>query len=160
MRASIFTTACIAVLGFTFAAAAPVGAETLGMWTLDSEPTFCSIGTVQDGNKFLMMTTKSGASGVMIVPADQSLITVGTDYPLKVSLKGSPEFDTSGNAGEFGGFKVIYLKLKGDKIAAGEPDGFQFRASLNDTVIFDKDMRGSHDAFAAFVSCSQAFGAS
>ncbi len=159
MRLSMIKAACAVVLGFVFTAGAPASAETMGMWDYQSAKTFCSIGTAQDGNKFLMMTTKSGASGVMIVPADQSLITVGTDYTLMISLKGSPEFETSGNAGEFGGAKVLYLKIKGNKIAAGEPDGFQFHSSLNGTVIFDKDMRGSTDAFAAFVSCSQAFGA-
>ena len=145
-------TAAILCLAVTAVQAAP------GDWVADSGATYCSLGTKQkDGAMFIMMTTSSGASGLMIKPADQSLITTGTAYPLKVNINGSSDIDTTANAGDFGGVKVLHVKLNAAAIAAGEADGFAFRASLNGTVLFDKDLHGARNEFAAFVACSKKF---
>ena len=140
-------------------AIAPLQAQTTtGDWVVTSEKGFCSAGTKQkDGTMFILMTTSSGASGLMIKPADQSLITTGKAYPLKVSINNTGDADTTANAGDFGGGKVLHIKLNAAAIAAGEADGFAFRVKLNDTVLFDKDLHGSHDAFASFVACSKKF---
>ena len=147
--------ACAALAGATAAKADTP--PKIGMWNYAEVATFCSIGTTANGSALILMTSKSGASGVMLKPADQSAIVAGTDYPLKVSMNGSADFDITANAGEFGGAKVLFLPIKGNKIAAGEADGFALRASLNGAVLFDKDMHGSHDAFAAFVACGAKF---
>lgn len=142
-------------------AVAPLQAQTSsGDWVVSSEKNFCSAGTKQkDGTMFILMTTSRGASGLMIKPADQSLIATGKEYPLKVSINGSSDIDTNANAGDFGGVKVLHIKLNAARIAAGEADGFAFRVSLDGKILFDKDLHGSHDAFAQFVECSKKFGA-
>ena len=138
----------------------PVQATASGDWVAASDKTYCSLGTKQkDGGMFIMLTTSSGASGLMIKPADQSLIATGADYPLKVNINNSSDIDTTANAGEFGGVKVLHIKLNAARIAAGEADGFAFRVSLNGKVLFDKDLHGAHDEFAQFVECSKKFGA-
>lgn len=153
------TTASAFAALLSIAALPPAQAAPGDDWVVDSNTSYCSIGTKQDGAFFILMTTSSGASGLMIKPADQSLITAGTDYKLKININGSADIGTTANAGDFGGVKVLHIELNGAKIAAGEPDGFAFRVRLGDTIVFDKDMHGSHDAFAAFVACSKKFGA-
>jgi hypothetical protein len=152
------TTAALLASVIALTAITPAQATTPGDWVASSEKNFCSLGTKQkDGGMFIMMTTSSGASGIMIKPADQSLITSGTDYPIKVSINNSSDHDVTANAGDFGGVKVLHIKLNAAAIAAGEADGFAFRVSLGGTVVFDKDLHGAHDEFAAFVACSKQF---
>jgi len=160
MTYSLARTAAIAFAALSITAQTPARATAPdGDWVVESNASFCSIGTKQNGALFIMMTTSSGASGLMIKPVDQSLIATGTDYKLKVSINNSADIDTTASAGDFGGVKVLHIRVNGAKIAAGEADGFAFRVKLGDTVVFDKDMHGSHDAFAAFVECSKKFGA-
>lgn len=159
MNHPLARTAAIAFASFAIMAQIPAQAAPDGDWVVDSNANYCTIGTKQNGALFIMMTTSSGASGMMIKPFDQSLITTGTDYKLKVSMNGSDDIETTASAGDFGGVKVLHIGVSGVKIATGEPDGFAFRVTLGKTIIFDKDMRGSHDEFAAFVACSKKFGA-
>jgi hypothetical protein len=156
MKALLTRFAAAAIL---CSAIAPLQAQTANSdWVVTSEKNFCSAGTKQkDGTMFILMTTSSGASGLMIKPADQSLITSGKDYPLKVSINGSSDIETTANAGDFGGVKVLHIKLNGARIAAGEADGFAFRVSLDGKVLFDKDLHGAHNEFAQFVECSNKF---
>lgn len=138
----------------------PVQARAPGEWVASSENNYCSLGTRQnDGAMFIMLTTRSGASELMIKPADQSLIMAGTNYPLKVNINKSPDIDTIARAGDFGGVTVLHIKVSAARIAAGEADGFAFRVSLNGTVLFDKDLHGARNEFAEFVACSKKFGA-
>lgn len=141
----------------TLATYGPVSAKPIGNWDFQSSGAFCSIGTNQNGGALVMMTTKSGASGMMVIPADQTAIVADHDYPLKISLEGSPDASTTASTGAFGGSKVLYLKINAAGIAADAADGFALRVKLNDAPIFDKNMHGSRDAFAAFIACSKAF---
>ena len=120
---------------------------------------FCSIGTKQNGAMLLMVTSSSGANGMMVVPADQSSITVGSEYKIKLSIAGHDLPEKTVNSGLFGGRKVLHIAIKAAKIAADMPDGFSFRVMMNDKVVFDMDNSGSRDAFAAYVACSKKFGA-
>ena len=137
----------------------PVQAETIGDWQVEAADTLCSAGTSQNGASMILITSKSGASGIMIKPADQGALEIGAAYKLQVSLNGSSDHEMTSNATKFGGVKVLILEIPGAKIAAGEADGFAMRVKMKDAVLFDKDMHGAHDAFAAFVACSKKFGA-
>lgn len=136
---------------------APARAETIGDWTVDSASTVCSAGTSQNGASMILITSKSGASGILIKPASQDAIELGTSYKLQISLNGQQDHDLTSSAIKFGGAKVLILELPGAKIAAGEADGFTMRVKMNGAVLFEKDMHGAHDAFAAFVACSKKF---
>lgn len=133
----------------------PASANLVGNWDFESSAKLCSIGTTGSTGKLLLMYTASGASGIMVIPDDQASITPGQDYPLKVSLEGSADHDMTGSAVKFGGAKVLLLDIKAAGLAADASDGFAMRVKLNDKVVFDKDMHGSKDAFAAFVTCTK-----
>ena len=141
----------------SLAAIAPAKATAMGEWDFLSSDKSCSIVTRSDAGLLVMMTTKSGASGMMVAPVDEALISSASSYPLKVKINGMDDIDMTGETGEFGGSKIIYLPIKAAAIAAGEADGFALRVKLNDAVLFDKDMHGSNQAFAAFAACSKAF---
>ena len=134
---------------------APAHANAIGSWDFESSPKLCSIGTTGSTGKLLLMYTASGASGIMVVPDDQTSITPDSDYPLKVSIEGSADHDMTGSAVKFGGSKVLLLDIKAAGLATDAADGFAFRVKLSDKVVFDKDMHGSKDAFAAFVACTK-----
>ena len=105
-----------------------------------------------------MMYSASGASGVLVIPDDQNSISPDHDYPVKINLNtsnGASDFDMTGSAMNFGGSKVLLIEIKAAAIAAGQADGFALRVNMNDKVVFDKDMHGSKDAFAAFVACTK-----
>ena len=139
----------------TFAAVTPASANLIGNWDFESTAKLCSIGTTGSSGKLLLMYTASGASGLMVVPDDQASITADKDYPLKVSIEGSADHDMNGSAVKFGGSKVLLLDIKAAGLAADAADGFALRVKLNDKIVFDKDMHGSKDAFAAFVACTK-----
>jgi hypothetical protein len=133
----------------------PESSKSIGAWEYESGEKYCTIGTKGLSGMLLMMSTNTGTSGMIVVPSDQSLITPDNQYPLKISLEGSPEADMTGSAGTFGGSKVLYIKINAAGIAGDASDGFSMRVKLNGAVVFDKDMHGSKDAFAAFVACSK-----
>ena len=137
----------------------PLHADTIGEWSVESGSTVCSAGTSNNGASMILITSKSGASGILIKPASQDAIELGTSYKLQISLNGEGDRDLTSSAIKFGGAKVLILEIPGAKIAAGEADGFAMRVKMNGTVLFEKDMHGAHDAFAAFVACSKNFGA-
>ena len=143
---------CAAIIGF-----APASAKPIGNWDFQSSDGFCSIGTNQNGGTLIMITTKSGLSVIMVIPADQAAITVGKSYPLKVSLEGLADAGTNASALEFGGSKVLVIDIDAAGLAAAAPDGLALRVKLNDVPVFDKNMHGSSEAFAAYVACSKAF---
>lgn len=136
-------------------ALAPANANPIGNWDFQSSATTCSIGTRGAPGKLIMLYTSSGSSGFLVVPDDQSSIAADHDYPLKVSLEGSSEVNMTGSALNFGGSKVLVLDVKAAGLAAEASDGFSFRVKMNGAVVFDKDMHGSKDAFAAFVACTK-----
>ena len=140
----------------SLAAFAPAKATDIGEWDFLPGDSSCSIITRAPQGLLVMMTTKSGANGVMVVPVDDSKIQTKGDYPLKVTINAMDETDMTGDEGEFAGSKVLYLPIKALAIAQGEADGFALRVKLNGAVLFDKDMHGSKDAFAAYVRCSKA----
>jgi hypothetical protein len=149
---------CTAAALATFASIAaltPASANLIGNWDFESSAKLCSIGTTGSTGKLIMMYTASGASGMLVVPDDQASITPDSDYPLKISLEGSADRDMTGSAIKFGGSKVLLLDIKAAGLAADAADGFAMRVKLNDKVVFDKDMHGSKDAFAAFVACTK-----
>ena len=47
-------------------------AETMGKWGYVSTDAVCSLTTDQGGAKLIMLTSKSGATGILAMPADQS----------------------------------------------------------------------------------------
>ena len=141
----------------SLAAVAPAKATAMGEWDFLSSDSACSIVTRSDAGLLVMMTTKIGASGMMVAPVDEALISSASNYPLKIKINGMDDIDMTGETGEFGGSKVIYLGIKAVAIAAGEADGFALRVKLGNSVLFDKDMHGSKQAFAAFAACSKAF---
>lgn len=146
--------------GVTVAALGPAAASPIGAWDYQSTAKVCSIGTTGSPGKLIMMSTASGADGVLVVPDDQSLISPDHDYPLKVTLNtsfGPSEFDMAGSAITFGGAKVLVVQIKAGVITAAEPDGFALHIKMNDKVLFDKDMHGSKAAFTAFLNCSKTF---
>lgn len=146
---------CALAAGVTVTALAPAMANPIGAWDYQSSAKTCSIGTTGTPGKLIMLYTSSGSSGFLVVPDDQSSITADHDYPLKVSLEGSPDMDMTGSALNFGGSKVLVLDVKAAGLAAEASDGFSFRVKMNGAVVFDKDMHGSKDAFAAFVACTK-----
>lgn len=150
-RYAAFASAFVGLL----ANAAPANAETIGNWDFVKGATACSIGIKGSPGKLIMLYTKSGSSGMLVVPDDQSSIAAGQDYPVKISLNGSPDRDMTASAIKFGGANVLLIEIKAAAIAAGEADGFAMRVKLNDSVVFDKDMHGSKDVFAAFVGCTK-----
>lgn len=137
----------------------PIAAETIGDWQVEAASTMCSAGTSANGASMILLTSKSGATGIMVKPADQHAITVGADYPIQLSLNGQAARDLTVPAIRFGGASVLLLPIPGAKIAAGEADGFAMKVTLNGAILFDKDMHGAHAAFASFVACSKTFGA-
>ena len=137
----------------------PLQAETIGEWSVESASTVCSAGTSKDGASMILITSKGGASGILIKPASQDAISLGTSYKLQISFNGEGDHDLTSSAINFGGAKVLILEIPGAKIAAGEADGFSMRVKMNGMVLFEKDMHGARDAFAAFVACSKKFGA-
>ena len=141
--------------GAAFAAVTPASANLIGAWNYDATPTLCSIGTKGNTGKLIMLYTASGASGMLIVPDDQSSITPDQDYPLKFSLEGSAESNMHGSAIKFGGSNVLLVDIKVAGLAAAAGDGFALRVKMNDKPVFDKDMHGSKDAFEAFVACTK-----
>lgn len=149
----------VVTAGVALGSIAPANAETLGKWNYDSPASFCSIGTKQNGAMLLMVTSSSGANGMMVIPADQNSITVGSEYKIKLSIAGHDLPEKTVNSGLFGGHKVLHIAIKAAKIAADMPDGFPFRVVMNDKVVFDMDGSASHEAFAAYVACSKKFGA-
>lgn len=140
------------------ALAASANAETMGKWSYDAKGSYCSIGTNQGGAKLIMMTTKSGASGMMVVPADQNSIDANSQYKIVMAIAGTELPEKSVDSGEFGGAKVLHIPIKAARIANDMPDGLTFGVKMNDKVIFYMDQTESHDAFAAFVACSKSFG--
>ena len=147
-----------AIIGFASAPlVAPAHAKTIGDWQVEATDSFCSEGTNKDGASAIFLTAKTGSNGILIKPADQSTITTGTDYKLQISLNGESDVTSTAGTVSFGGAKVLVLKIPATAIAAGEADGFAMRVKLNDRVLFDKDMHGARDAFAAFVACSKKF---
>jgi hypothetical protein len=142
--------ACASLVALT-----PASAGMVGAWDYESSAKSCSIGTKGSTGKMIMLYTASGASGMLVVPDDQSSISPDHDYPIKFSINGSADSDLNASAIKFGGATVLLIEIKAAAIAAGEADGFAMRVKLNDTVVFDKDMHGSKDAFAAFVACTK-----
>ena len=138
-----------------FAALTPASADMIGAWNYDATAKLCSIGTKGNTGKLIMMYTASGASGFLVVPDDQSAITPDHNYPLKVSIEGSADNNMTGEAIKFGGANVLLLSIKAAGLAADATDGFSFRVKLDDKVVYEKDMHGSKDAFAAFVACTK-----
>ena len=138
-----------------FAAITPASANMIGAWNYDSTPSLCSIGTKGNTGKLIMLYTASGASGMLLVPDDQGSITPNQDYPLKISLEGSAESNMRGSAIKFGGSNVLLVDIKVAGLASDAADGFAMRVKMNDKPVFDKDMHGSKDAFAAFVACTK-----
>ena len=141
----------------SLAAVVPAHATDMGAWEFLSNADSCSIVTRSDAGLLVMMTTKSGASGMFVAPIDDTQIKAKGSYQLKVAINAMADIDMEASEGEFGGSKVLYLPIKSTAIAVGEADGFSLRVKLNDKVLFDKDMHGSKQAFAAFVACSKAF---
>ncbi len=139
----------------SFAASTPASASQIGAWDYEPSAKSCSIGTSGSPGKMIMLYTASGASGMLVVPDDQSSISPDHDYPVKISLNGSADRDMTASAIKFGGANVLLIEIKAAAIAAGETDGFAMRVKMNDKVVFDKDMHGSKDAFAAFVGCTK-----
>jgi hypothetical protein len=139
--------------------AMPAFAATIGDWQVEDASTLCSAGTSQNGASMILMTSKSGANGILIKPADQGAIAVGSGYKLQLSFNGSSDREIAASGMKFGGAKVLIIDMPAVKMAAGEADGFALRVKLGGTVLFDKDMHGARDAFAAYVACSKKFGA-
>jgi hypothetical protein len=134
--------------------AASAYAEALGKWSYESKPSFCSISTKQNPGSIIMMTTKSGASGIMIVPDVQDEISIGGQYKIVMSINGTDLPERAVEAGEFGGVKVLHIPLKATRLAADMPDGLAFRVKMNGKVIFDMDKSDSRSALEAYVKCS------
>ncbi len=157
MKNSSIVHCTIAVLAASaaFVAITPASANMIGAWNYDSTPTLCSIGTKGNTGKMIMLYTASGASGMLVVPDDQSSLSPGHDYPVKISINGSADSALTSSAIKFGGATVLLVEIKVAGIAAGEADGFAMRVKMNDKPVFDKDMHGSKDAFAAFVGCTK-----
>ncbi len=156
--AALATCASLAPLTAASAKANAGDSRSIGAWEFQSGAKYCTIATTGSPGKLIMMSTDSGANGVLVIPDDQSSISPDHNYPVKVNLNtshGSSDFDMTGSAMEFGGSKVLLLQMKAAAIAAGEADGFALRVNMNDKVVFDKDMHGSKDAFAAFVACTK-----
>lgn len=152
--------ACASITASTPASAkAPAGeSRSIGAWEFQSGAKYCTIATTGSPGKVIMMYTDSGASGVLVIPDDQSSISPDHSYPVKINLNtsnGSSDFDMNGSAMNFGGSKVLLIEIKAAAIAAGEADGFALRVNMNDKVVFNKDMHGSKDAFWAFVECTK-----
>lgn len=146
---------CTVIAGGLLTALAPAAASPIGTWDYQSSSSICSIGTAGSPGKLIMIYTVSGASGFIVVPADQSSIAADHDYPLKVSIEGSADRDMTASAMKFGDATVLLLDIKAAGIAADAADGFALRVKLNDKVVYEKDMHGSKEAFAAFVACSK-----
>ena len=146
---------CTIAASVMLTAIAPAMANPIGAWDYQSIANVCSLGTAGNPGKFIMLYTASGASGFLVVPADQTSITADHDYPLKISIDGSADLDTTSSAIKFGGATVLLINIKATKIAADFADGLALRVKLDDKVVFDKDMHGSKDAFAAFVGCTK-----
>ena len=155
--AALATCASLTTLTAASAKAHPVDSRSIGAWEFQSSAKYCTIATTGSPGKLIMMSTDSGANGVLVIPDDQSSISPDHSYPVKINLNtrhGSSDFDMTGSAMNFGGSKVLLIEMKAAAIAAGEPDGFALRVNMNDKVVYDKDMHGSKDAFAAFVGCT------
>ncbi len=142
--------ACVSVAALT-----PASATLIGSWDFQSSAKLCSIGTKGSTGKLIMLYTASGSSGILVVPDDQSSITADHDYPLKVSIEGSPDADMTSSALNFGGSNVLILNVKAAGLAADAVDGFSLSVKMNGAPVFEKDMHGSKDAFAAFVACTK-----
>ena len=157
MKNSSFLRCTVTALaaGAAFAAVTPASANLIGAWNYDATPKLCSIGTKGNTGKLIMMYTSSGASGMLLVPDDQASITPDQDYPLKISIEGSAGSNMHGSAIKFGGSNVLLLDIKVAGLAVDAADGFALRVRMNDKPVFDKDMHGSKDAFAAFVACTK-----
>ena len=134
-------------------------AETMGKWSYISADTVCSLTTDQGGAKLIMLTSKSGATGILTMPADQSALVTGHDYKITISIDGTELPESSASAIEFGGAKVLYIAFKAAAFARDMPDGVAFRVKMGGKVVFDMDNSNSHDAFAAYAACSKKFGA-
>lgn len=134
-------------------------AETMGKWGYTSTDAVCSLTTDQGGAKLIMLTSKSGATGILAVPADQSALVTGHDYKITISIDGAELPESSASAIEFGGAKVLYIAFKAAAFARDMPDGVAFRVKMGGKVLFDMDKSNSHDAFAAYAACSKKFGA-
>ena len=149
-----YTAAAMAACA-SFAALTPASASLIGAWDYEPSAKSCLIGTTGNPGKMIMLYTASGASGVAVIPDDQSSISLGHDYEVKLSINGSADRDATAPAIEFGGAKVLLIAIKTAAIAAGEADGFALRVNMNDKIVYDKGMHGSKDAFAVFVGCTK-----
>jgi len=150
-----------AIIAFgTIATVATAHAEALGKWGYMSTDGVCSLTTTdQGGAKLIMLTSKSGATGILAMPTDQSAFVIGQDYKITISIDGAELPESSASAIEFGGAKVLYIAFKAAAFARDMPDGVAFRVKMGGKVLFDMDKSNSHDAFAAYAACSKKFGA-
>jgi hypothetical protein len=129
-------------------------AEPMGIWNFESDEDQCSISTSQGEAAFLMMTTKSGRSGVIIKPSDPSAIDGQRVYELTYSAGDSGNITIKATAGEFKGVNSFYVPINAVLFAEILPDGADFNIWAKEKSIFKKDLRGSSDAFLAFKKCS------
>ena len=150
--------ASIALVGICslLASQSPASARPIGRWDFQSADYYCSITAQTETGNLILLTSQSGNSGMIVVPK-MTIVQPKWQYPVKISYNGASDVELAGMGAMFAQSPSVMLKINAASIVADDRDGFSIRIKLRDLIVFDADLRGSSEAFAAFSACSRNF---